>query len=325
MIYYAPYTYDLQGPADRRRFPYYAKKYNIKYELYSSKSSKGKVIANPFSRHLPRILQQAKENEIELIFETVDSLFIEPWYSHYNLLKSLKEFRINYKLLIGLLKYSSMVIVSNHLQKSYLSTIGVRNIKIIPDYSNEYKKDINSPNYIYKKRLIIGWEGMGFNAKALNEIEGYGIDNNNDIIVITDSRGFSSISNNICISAFHEWHREEHVKLIEKVDVMILPVCSGSWIHMAKPATRIRHYFNLGIPVIAYPTSANQFEMNRAGLGEFSSPISLWNSLLTLLKDPLIRRQYVSKIINYKEKYLQEDTLDSSWSDIMCYKNNMYV
>ncbi len=315
-ISYAPYSKNLHGPADRRRFLYYAKKFNLEFEFYSNTSKDCIVIANPFSNNLQRILIQARNNEVKLIFELIDSLFLEPFFSKYHIIKSIKEKRLNKYLIDQIIKYSSKIIVSNASQKEFLLSKVDKNIEIIPDYSYEYKKSKNTRNFA-NHRLRIGWEGMGLNSGALNQIEKFGIDKEHDLILITDLAGKSNLSKQISIHQFFNWEEKKHIKQINEVDIMLLPSLNKSWIHLSKPATRIRHYFNMGKPVIAFPNCSNFNEMSKANLAEFCAPIYLWSNLINSLRDRMIRKEYLKRIDIYKKKYLNEDLIDISWKNIV--------
>ena len=316
-IYYDPYSKHLESPADRRRFLYYAKNNNVSFKIYNKPITNSIVISNPFSSSLGNIVNNANHNNLKLIFETVDSLFIEPPFSKYNVLKSIKELRINNKLINKALKNAFKIIVSNEIQKRYLLQEGFFNISVIPDYSSEYNHNISVEDFRFKECLKIGWEGMGINVKALEQLTPYAIDKNNKLILITDKYAIRYLKSKFNIYKFYEWKKFEHVENIKEVDVMLMPVFDSSWIHMAKPATRIRHYFNMGKPVIAYPSSANQIEMNKAGLGEFCAPLSLWPNLLNSLRDPKIRRDYILKILKYKKSFLDEKLIDKKWNDLL--------
>ena len=316
-IFYSGYSRNFEGPADRRRFLYYARKSKISFNFYSKSTISGLVISNPFSSNLTRIVSLAKRKKIFLVFEAIDSLFVESIFCKYHILKSIKEFRFNYKLIREALSYSSVIIVSNDIQREYLISQGFGNIHVIPDYSSEYNRTSNLKALGYKKKLNLGWEGMGINIRAIQEIVPYLIHKNNNLIFITDKNALKYLSNIFKSFTFYEWDKLNHIENIQSADIMLMPVLQNSWIHMAKPATRIRHYFNMEKPVIAYPSSANKLEMERARVGEFCAPIDLWPRLINLLKNPEIRKEYISRIIEYKRNFLSDQHLDSKWKDLL--------
>ena len=316
-IFYSGYSSNFDGPADRRRFLYYAKERKIPFNFYSKSTKSGLVISNPFSSNLKRVVSLAKRKKIFLVFEAIDSLFLETIFCKYHILKSIKELRFNYKLINDAFRYSSSIVVSNNIQREYLISQGFGNIHVIPDYSFEYKKTINLKSLKYKKKLNLGWEGMGINIKAIKEIVPYAIHKNNNLIVITDKNALRYLSNYVKSFTFYEWDKLKHIENIQSADVMLIPVLSNSWIHMAKPATRIRHYFNMEKPVLAYPSSANKLEMEKAGVGEFCAPIDLWPKLINLLKNPEIRKDYISRIVEYKRIFLSDKYIDSKWKVLL--------
>ena len=108
-IFYSGYSKNFDGPADRRRFLYFAKERKIAFNFYSKSTKSGLVISNPFSSNLKRVVTLAKRKKIFLVFEAIDSLFLETIFCKYHILKSIKELRFNYKLIYDAFRYSSSI------------------------------------------------------------------------------------------------------------------------------------------------------------------------------------------------------------------------
>ena len=73
-IGYVPYSTDLSQPADRRRFPHFAGRKGIEYEIAET-SKKYDIVILPAPANLSKwLLYKIKYPETKFIFEMVDSL-----------------------------------------------------------------------------------------------------------------------------------------------------------------------------------------------------------------------------------------------------------
>ena len=73
-IGYVPYLPDLSQPADRRRFPYFAKRNNVQFEVADKNKPYDIILLTASSNLSGWLIYKKKHPKTKFIFEMVDSL-----------------------------------------------------------------------------------------------------------------------------------------------------------------------------------------------------------------------------------------------------------
>src|ERR1700733_5772549 len=73
-IGYVPYLPDLSQPGDRRRFPYFAKRNNILFEIADKNKSYDIILLTASSNLSQWLIYKRRNPETKFIFEMVDSI-----------------------------------------------------------------------------------------------------------------------------------------------------------------------------------------------------------------------------------------------------------
>ena len=166
-IGYVPYNPDLSHPDDRRRFPYFAKRNNVQFEIADSNKFYD-VILLPAPANLTKwFLYKKKHPQTRFIFEMVDSLIYQS--DTFNMLfKGIGRFVlgkesfpcVNHKnLLIKWLKVADVVMCSSEKIKSDIEKWN-NNVVVSLDYLEHEYKFIKTDYRINGKMKLL-WEGQG--------------------------------------------------------------------------------------------------------------------------------------------------------------------
>ncbi|HZW70245.1 MAG TPA: hypothetical protein VFF57_05190, partial [Hanamia sp.] len=75
-IGYVPYLPDLSQPGDRRRFPFFAKRYDIKFEIAQFERNYDIILVTATSNLSKWLLYKKNHPKTKFIFEMVDSLIL---------------------------------------------------------------------------------------------------------------------------------------------------------------------------------------------------------------------------------------------------------
>ena len=166
-IGYVPYLPDLSQPGDRRRFPYFAKRNNVPFEI-ADKNNEYDIILLTASANLSQwLIYKKKHPRTKFIFEMVDSLIFSSnifntlfkgigWF----ILRKETLLYFNYKkLIIKWLKIADIVLCASTELKKIIEQWN-KNVIVSLDYlENEYKFIKNDFSINGKMKLV--WEGQG--------------------------------------------------------------------------------------------------------------------------------------------------------------------
>ncbi|WP_215226799.1 glycosyltransferase family 4 protein [Echinicola shivajiensis] len=201
------------------------------------------------------------------------------------------------------------------LGNEYLATraqkAGAKNIMDLPTVI-----DLNKYSPIPLKEnqnLKIGWIGSPTTLKYLEKLkpvfEALKKEQSFTLNIIANGQG-------IGLNHFEEtfqWSEEEEVKLIQQLDIGIMPLNDSPW-EQGKCAYKLIQYMACGLPVIASPIGMNKEVVKHVENGFLASTSEEWIKYLSLLiSDPELRRKMGTagrKLV--AEKY----TLAHNWQKI---------
>lgn len=274
-IGYVPYSDDLSHPDDRRRFPFFASRFGIQYEIADANRSYELIIL-PAPANLTRWLEYKKRNPgTRFIFEMVDSLIYQKdWFNllfkgigRYLTRKEDHLCRVHRELLINWIKIADFVICSNPLVKHEIQQWN-KNVVLSLDYlEHEYhhlKKD-----YAIQGKMKLFWEGQGV---VLPQLLAYkdvfkAVNSFCELHVVTSdsyprygqflNRKTESLLNELPIEThFHKWNLANNPELFSKFDCGIIPISKKDKYAWHKPANKLLSFWFSGIPTLASDTPA---------------------------------------------------------------------
>ena len=336
-IGYVPYLSDLSQPGDRRRFPYYSKRNNIKFEIADT-ARKYDIILLTASSDLSLWMKYKKQHpQTKFLFEMVDSLvFQSGLYTKLfkgvgrYLIKKESALRFNYtRLLLEWIKVADVVICSNTVLKNYVLDLN-ENAVVSPDYlESEYS--ITKTDYHIKGKMQIAWEGQGvvlphFLAyKKLFE----SINDFCELHVITNSqypvlpkvwhRDARKLLEKLPIQThYHLWKKDTHNQILANADCAIIPLDKRNIFGWNKPANKLVSFWFVGLPSIVSATPAYMEIMKEAESDLLCDTTEEWIDKLKWLYNLSAEERKSLALSNHsfvKENY-SDQKLDEVWKSV---------
>ncbi|MEO6905843.1 MAG: hypothetical protein ABI148_05745 [Ginsengibacter sp.] len=336
-IGYVPYSTDLSQPADRRRFPHFAERKNIIYEIADPKK-KYDVIILPAPSNLTKWLLYKRKNPLTIfIFEMVDSLiFYTDTFS--KLFKGVGRFLmrkdslvyLNYrKLIIRWLKLADVVICSSTKIKTSISKWN-KNIFVSLDYLEEEYRSVKN-NFEINRKMKLVWEGQGSVLPNFLHFKNLFQQINSicELHVITSEK--YSLSGQFrkrdskkflyklpIKTIFHKWEIETKDQILSECDCGIIPLNKKHLFGWHKPANKLISFWFTGLPTIVSDTPAYKELMNEARDNLFCTGIEDWVEKIKSIKEMSVsERENISKRDRaFVQKNYSDDALDKVWDEI---------
>jgi len=336
-IGYVPYQNDLSQPGNRRRFPLFANRQDVEFEI-AQFDKKYEIILLTATANLSKWLNYKKRNPTtKFIFELVDSL-IFPSVLFDSLFKGVGKFLLqresglylNYKnLLIDWIKAADLVICSNYeLIKNVKKWNS--NVLLTLDYlENEYQH--TKTDYSINGKMKLLWEGQGvvlpqflFFKEMLQEISSFC-----ELHIITTEkyplfgnlihRDVEKILKKMPIeTTFHKWDIEKNREIFSYCDCGIIPISPKNKLAWYKPANKLISFWFSGIPAVVSNTPAYSELMNKADSYLYCSNIDEWVSKLKMIKNLTEeeRKGIAMKNLAYASKNFSNEIIDITWENI---------
>ncbi|HUZ57993.1 MAG TPA: hypothetical protein VMU83_04365 [Hanamia sp.] len=336
-IGYVPYLPDLSQPADRRRFPFFAKTQNIPYEIADASKNYDIILLTAPSNLSKWLLYKKKHPKTKFIFEMVDSL-IFPSDIFSTLFKGVGRFILrkenmlyfNYKrLIIKWLKIADVVICSNKGVKKKVEKWN-KNVIISLDYlQNEAK--FHKANYTIEEKMKLVWEGQSVVLPQLLKFKGMFQKVNSfcELHVITDEtypvlgnlkkQPVSKILNQLPIKTiFHKWELYKNYDELSKYDCGIIPLIKKNLLGWYKPANKLISFWFTGVPTLVSATPAYTDMMKDAGEKMYCSDTDEWVAQIKRVyaMKPGEREMLAKKNCEFVRQYYSDEALDAVWYNI---------
>jgi len=336
-IGYVPYLPDLSQPGDRRRFPLFAKRQDVEFEI-AQFDKKYEIVLLTATANLSKWLNYKKRNPgTKFIFELVDSL-IFPSDKFDTLFKGTGKFLLrkevslyfNYKnLIIQWIKNADLVICSSTELKKNVEKWNT-NVLLSLDYlQNEYK--LVKTEYSINGKMKLLWEGQGvilsqflFFKEMLQEISPFC-----ELHIITTEkyplfgnlihRDVEKMLKRLPIeTTFHKWDIDKNREIFSYCDCGIIPISPRNKLAWYKPANKLISFWLSGIPAVVSNTPAYSELMNNADSYLYCSNINEWVSKLKMIKSLTEeeRRGIAMKNLAYASKNFSNEIIDITWKNI---------
>ena len=336
-IGYVPYLPDLSQPGDRRRFPFFAKRHDIKFEIAQFERNYDIILITASANLSKWLLYKRKHRETKFIFEMVDSL-IFPSDKFDTLFKGTGKFLLrkevslyfNYKnLIIQWIKNADLVICSSTELKKNVEKWNT-NVLLSLDYlQNEYK--LVKTEYSINGKMKLLWEGQGvilsqflFFKEMLQEISSFC-----ELHIITTEkyplfgnlihRDVEKMLKRLPIeTTFHKWDIDKNREIFSYCDCGIIPISPRNKLAWYKPANKLISFWLSGIPAVVSNTPAYSELMNNADSYLYCSNINEWVSKLKMIKSLTEeeRRGIAMKNLAYASKNFSNEIIDITWKNI---------
>lgn len=274
-IGYVPYSRDLTQVADRRRFPCFAGRNNIYYEVADFSRSYDLIIL-PAPSNLTKWLQYKRKNpRTVFVFEMVDSLIHQKdWMNllikgtgRFLIGKESRPTLIHRNLLIRWIKEADIVICSNRDTQRLLKQWN-KNVLFNLDYQeNEYK--FLKTDYEIKGKMKLFWEGQGVVLPQLSHFKEVlaNVSSFCELHIVSSAsfpvfgtffhRNTTTFLKRLPIEThFHLWNQQENPQLFSMFDCGIIPISKKDGYAWHKPANKLISFWFSGIPTLTSDTPA---------------------------------------------------------------------
>ncbi|HVZ95731.1 MAG TPA: hypothetical protein VG847_02570 [Chitinophagaceae bacterium] len=333
-IGYVPYLPDLSQPADRRRFPYFAKRHNIHYEIADKNKSYDIILLNASANLSQWLSYKRKYPETKFIFEMVDSLIFSFSIFHklfkgigWFILRKEKALYLDHKkLVIKWLKSADLVLCASSELRGIISKWN-SNILITPDYlEHEYKLCKSDFSINHKMKLV--WEGQPVvlrNFLSFRELLGK-LSPFCELHIITNEKyslygrlfkkKVSSILNRLPIeTTFHKWDLKGNCKVFSQCDCGIIPLNKRHLLGWHKPANKLVSFWFTGLPSVVSATPAYKELMENAGEDWYCNTNDEWIKKIEEIKNMSAaeRKELALKNLSFVKNHFSDEVLDKIW------------
>lgn len=336
-IGYVPYLPDLSQPGDRRRFPYFARRHQIPFEVASPDTNYDIILLTAPSNLSMWLAYKDNHPHTKFLFEMVDSLLFAPnLFTKYfkgvgrYLLKKEDRLYLNYlPLLHKWIAISDLVICSNTVLKNEVGKLNPATI-VSPDYlEGEY--DIQKKDFHIHGKMQIVWEGQAAvlpNFLAFTELFKR-IESFCELNLITEpyyptlpkvwKTSIHSFLRRLPItSRFYPWEMDTHSSLLAKGDCAIIPLDKKNRMGWNKPANKLVSFWFTGLPVVTSATPAYTELMRDANTGLYCDTIDEWVANLQWIYELTPQERMELALSNYRfaKDRFSDTQVDKIWEEI---------
>lgn len=337
-IGYVPYQSDLSAPGDRRRFPYFAKRNNVKFEVADADNLYDVILLTAVTSNLSKwIAYKRKHPNTRFIFEMTDSLILTSDVFR-TLFKGIGRFilgresslYLNYKVpIIKWLKMADIVICSSTKMTKIISKWN-RNVVVSLDYTQNEIKTIKS-DYNIKGKMKLVWEGQTPGLinlltlkKVLKQVNSFC-----ELHIITDeqhhdygnilTKGVFNLLKGLPITTvFHKWELYKNYEILSSCDCGIIPLNRNNKMAWHKPANKLMSFWFAGVPTIVSDTPAYTEMMKDAGTDLYCSDDEEWISGIKKIYEmtSVERKNLAEENLRYVKTFYSNEALDTAWFEI---------
>ena len=336
-IGYVPYRPDLSQPADRRRFPFFAKKNNIPFEIADVNKTYDVVLLTAPANLTQWLAYKKKHPKTKFIFEMVDSLIL-PSDTFTTLFQGIgrfvmgkeKQIALHYrKVLMEWIKMADVVICSSTEMKKIIERWN-ENVFVSLDYMETEVKSIKE-DYTINGKMKLVWEGQGVVLKHLlnyknvfNEVNDFC-----ELHVITDpeyptygnliKREVDQILKELPIQTFfHPWEIYKNYESLIQYDIGIIPLNKKNKMAWHKPANKLISFWFAGHPTLVSDTPAYIELMNAAETDMYCSNGEEWVLKIKETRNFSAekRKAIAEKNREFVIKYYSNEAITVTWKKI---------
>jgi glycosyltransferase involved in cell wall biosynthesis len=337
-IGYVPYSAELTQPADRRRFPYYAEKRGLEYELATPDGNYDVVVVTP--RTNLAHWAAYRPGEAKLVFDLVDSYLDIPRTNVKQMLRGPAKFAAgeastpfhSYRgALERILRRADAVTCATPEQAR---TIGryCANVHPILDFQSRMVARVKD-DYAAGDPFSLVWEGLGENVRWFSEIRAplAELGRRRPLVLhLITAVEFKQISQRfwtretakIAARFFdhvevHPWSEESVSLIATGCDAALIPLPLDRPLESGKPESKLVSFWRMGLPTVTSSTPAYVRVMEAAGQDLHCRTDAEWVDALTGLADDQGARERAGRSGRaYAEGAYSDDRLAAAWDQV---------
>ncbi len=336
-IGYVPYLPDLSQPGDRRRFPYFAKRNNVTFEIADVNKEYDIILLTASGNLSQWLIYKRKYPKTRFIFEMIDSLIFSVDLFDYLfkgigrfLLKKESSLYLNYKkLLINWLKIADLVICSSTELRKIVERWNSKVIISLDYLQNEAKFIKHDYSILGNMKLV--WEGQSvvlphllLYKEVFQQVNSFC-----ELHIITDekyplygnliTKDVSSVLNQLPIKTiFHKWAMYENFKELGKCDCGIIPLDRKNLFGWHKPANKLISFWFTGLPTLVSDTPAYKELMMKVEQDLCCSNPDEWVAKIHMIKNLKAeeRRLLAENNREFVQTNYSDEALDLVWFSV---------
>ncbi len=335
---YAAYSPSLSQPADRRRFPFYAERRGIPFELADPGRAYDVVVVTP--RADLTVWSRYRPGESKVVFDIVDAYLAIPRMNPKALLRGPAKFAagetrhpfFSYRrALESMLERADATTCATPEQAAEIASI-CPNVHPILDFQSRLirrtKKDyrIGTPFHLV-------WEGLGENVRWFGEISRPLAEVNRrhpialHLITAIEyrelvQRFWRRQTSRIAARHFrdirlYQWSEEMVSVIATACDLAVIPLPLGRPLERGKPESKLISFWRMAMPTVTSSTPAYARAMKAAGQDLHCSSEAEWTeALLRLIEDPDARERAGNGGHAFAEREYGDDRLLAAWDRV---------
>lgn len=336
-IGYAAYSLDLSQPADRRRFPFYARQRGIEFELADPTREYDVVVVTPradlgvWSRY---------RSESKLVFDIVDSYLAIPRGNPKAILRGPAKFAagearhpfFSYRgALESIARRADAVTCATPEQAAQIAPL-CPNVHPILDFHSPLLRRVKE-DYRAGSPFNLVWEGLGENARwfelmsgALAEVDARhplvlhlvtAIEYRQLVQRFWRRRTARVVARHFHDVRIHRWTEESVSEVATACDLAVIPLPLGRPLERGKPESKLISFWRMGLPVVTSSTPAYTRVMRAAGQSLHCESSSDWvHALLRMIEDQDVRESAGRRGREFADREYAEERLLTAWDRV---------
>lgn len=335
-IGYVPYSNALDRPGDRRRFPYYASKRGIDFEIADPAKEYDLVILSERAD----ISVWSRYPKAKLVYDLIDSYLAIPRTDLKGRLRGLFKFLSrqsrylqldHWKAIESMCARADAVVCSTEEQRQDILKF-CPNVHIILDAHMGVARTIKT-DYRASPPFRLVWEGLPQTLGSLSQLSP-ALDRLRarhpvEMHVVTDSEYYRylglygktstlhAVQRILPDVRFHEWKEADCADIICSCDLAVIPLALDDPFAAGKPENKLLLFWRMGMPVVTSASPAYVRAMRAAGMDYTVKDGADWlTTIERLMSDESARREAGTLGKAYTEREFSEAKLLARWDAV---------
>ena len=335
---YVPYSRDLTQPGDRRRFPYYAERRGIEFELAEPSGRYDVVVVTP--RADLHAWRRYRPKEAKLVFDIVDSYLSIPRTNPKAALRGAAKFAagearhpfFSYRrALEAILARADAVTCASPEQAARIVPF-CPNVHPILDFQTRLITHVKT-DYGATTPFNLVWEGLGENVRWFERISGAlrTIDSRHPLVLhLVTAREFHQVAQrfwrrqtdriagrHFAQVRIHPWSEQGLAAVATKCDVAVIPLPLDRPLEAGKPESKLISFWRMGMPTLVSSTPSYRRVMDDAGEDYCCDTQTAWiRALELMIEDGATREKAGRRGREFAEVEYSDERLLAAWDHV---------
>lgn len=337
-IGYSPYSTDLSKPGDRRRFPHYALRRGLEFELIDPTARYDLVVLSARS-DIARWANAPRSTRI--VYDLIDSYLAIPQSDLKARMRGISKYVIgeldrpvwSYRQAIEKVAQRADAVVCSTVEQQVMLEKFCPNVHVILDFHTEIA-GTHKVHYTSSRPFRLVWEGLPQNLRGFRHIADVlcrvSRDHPLTLRFVTDPHYFEFLdrvwkrsSQRLARQLFeasevHTWTPPTLVAVATSSDLAVIPLDLTDPFAAGKPENKLLVFWRLGVPALVSATPAHVRAMEAAGLDLAVADPDAWETKLRqLIDDETARRLAGERGAQYEDAVAGDASLVAKWDAVV--------